>query len=179
MHDKLAVLAVAAMLGSGGQASAEEPVDATMQEFLDQGLLECQFPNARQKTCRAIGVYERIQEGVYNSTTLIAQAGGVTVETYTPVWLTDGALCGSIREQDVMTWVIRINGREVPPQRAAAALQQQLNRLRPLIDRDVCSRYEPSGDGLVARYTIDGELQPEFDTPVRLISLADGYRVAR
>jgi hypothetical protein len=177
MRTGFAVLAVSAIVA--GQAAAEEPGATITTEFLDQGLLECQFPNTRQKTCRAIGVYERIQDGIYNSTTLIAQGGGVTVEAYTPVWLTDGALCGSIREQDIMTWVIRINGREVPADRAAPALAQQLTRLRPLLDQEVCTYYETTTDGLVARYTIDGELQTQFDTPVRLVSAADGYRVAR
>lgn len=178
MRHARSVLAIAALLGSYGTASAEEPAGASAIELADQGFLECQHPNARQKTCRALGVYERIRDGVYGNTTLMAFEGGLTLEIYTPVWLTDDAFCGSIREQDVMAGTLRVRGREVPPRVAAATLQDALERLRPLVDLEMCTRYEPSGAGYTAKITVAGEYRPEMDGPVRMVDPADGYRAA-
>jgi hypothetical protein len=179
MRAGLAVLCAGVVLSGSGSAAAQSSEGATAPELADQGYLECVQPDVRRKTCRSIGTYERIREGMYNSTTLIPAGNGVTLEIYTPVWLVDGAFCGSIREQDVLTATVRLNGREVPQAAADAALHQVLRQVRPFIDQEACTHYEPSGGTFVARTTIGGTHRPEHDNTVRMISSADGYRVAR
>jgi hypothetical protein len=178
MRASVWVLVAAALVGVGGHASAEVPEGASALELADQGFLECARPDDRRKTCRSIGSFERIQEGVYNSTTLLAVGDGITLEYYTPVWLIDDAFCGSIREEDVMTAIVRVRGREVAPQVAASVLQQVAGQLGPLIGQESCSRYESSGAGFIAKSTLGGEYRPEYDTIVKMISASDGYRVA-
>lgn len=179
MRHTYALLAVAVITGGFGPASAQDSAGASAIELVDQGLLECQFPNARAKTCRSLGAYERIRDGVYNTTTLLALRGGVTLEYYTPAWLTEDAFCGSIREQDVMTGVLRVGGRELAPEIAEPALQRALEQLRPFVDQEICTRYEPSDTGFVAKLTVAGEYRPELDAPVRMVDPGDGYRIAR
>lgn len=177
MRASLAVIAAAVVLGSSG-ARAEEADGASMVELADQGFLECSRPDVRRKTCRAIGSYERIREGVYASTTLMAVGNGATLEIYTPVWLVDGAFCGSIREQDVMTAIVRLRGREVAAHIAAPALQHALRQLGPVIEQEACVRFEPSGEAYIAKTSIGGEYRAEHDTAVKMVSPSDGYRVA-
>jgi hypothetical protein len=178
MRAGLAVLVAGAVLSGSGGAAAQGAEGVTAPELLDRGYLECVRPDVRRKTCRSLGSYERIRDGVYNSTTLVAAGNGVTVEIYTPVWLVDGAFCGSTREQDILTATVRLNGREVPQAAAASALHEVLRQVRPFIDQEACTHYETSGDAFVARTTISGTLRPEHDNTVRIISPADGYRVA-
>jgi hypothetical protein len=166
-------LALGAALPAAGQ---EQP---GLLELTDQGYLHCNHPNVRAKTCRSVDVFERINDGVYNSTSLIAAGNGMTVEIYTPVWVIEGEFCGTLREQDIMTAVVRLNGREVAPQLAAAGLQRVLDDNRRLVDQEFCVLFEPSGTGFVARTLVAGEHRPEFDSPIRLVKPTDGYRVAR
>ena len=77
-----------------------------------------------------------------------------------------------------MTAVVRANGREIPPQLAAPALQRVIDRNRSLFDKAFCTRFEPAGADFVGRVTVAGEQRPEFDTPVKLVRATDGYRVA-
>jgi hypothetical protein len=178
MRGKLAVAAYAVILGNLPAVPAEAQEGPRAIDLADQGYLYCVRPNERRKTCRAIETFERLNEGVYGSTSLIAGGNGVSVEMYAPVWLVEDAFCGAVREQDVMSAILRVNGREVGPQAAAPALHQMLELLRPFIDREACTRYEPSGADFVARTTFDGVHLPEFDEPVKVISPTDGYRLA-
>lgn len=179
MRGSLGVVVAAVALGVAGASVAQDLDGATAIELADQGLLECSSPDVRRKTCRSIGSYERIREGVYNSTTVMDVGNGVTLELYSPVWLVDDAFCGSIREQDVLTGIIRVNGREIAPQLAASGLQQALRQLRPVIDQELCWRYEPSGASFVGKATIGGTYRPELDATVKMVSPSEGYRVAR
>jgi hypothetical protein len=178
MRGSLLVLVVATVLGGSSGVSAQDAEGATAIELADRGFLECAYPDVRRKTCRSIGSYERIREGIYGNTTLMAVGQGVTLEIYMPAWLIDDAFCGSIREQDVMAAIVRVRGREVAPQLAAPALEQAVKRLGPLIDQEVCASYEPSGANFIGKATIGGIYQPERDTPVKMISPSDGYRLA-
>ena len=175
----LGIFSVAAILGGIGPASAEVPEGATALELVDQGFLHCSHPNVRLKTCRSIDSFEPIRERLYGSTSLVAAGNGVTLEVYTPLWLVDNALCGSIREQDLMAATVRLNGREVPTQSVAGALQLVVNENRALIDKSYCMRFERAGADFVGKVMVDDEYRPEFDTPIKLIRPTDGYRVAR
>jgi hypothetical protein len=179
MRATAALFAPLLAFAAAGPAQAAEEGTATVLELVDQGLWQCDHPSARQKTCRAVAIMERIREGVYNSTTVMALGRGITLEVYTPVWVKDDALCNTVREQDIMTGTIRVGKNEVPPQVAQAALQQVLQQSRAFIDQEICTRYEPSGADFLAKSTLAGEYRPDFDSLVRMIGPNDGYKVAR
>lgn len=179
MRHTYAVLAIVGLAGGFGPAAAQDPAVPSALELADRGFLECHDPNARQKTCSTIVAYERLQDGVYSSTTVFGLGSGATIELYTPVWSIDGAFCGTIREQDLMTGIIRVGDREVPPRVAAPVLQRALQRLRPFLDQEFCTRYESEGDGYAVRTSIGDEHVLELDTHIRMVDPAEGYRVPR
>jgi len=172
----LLALTPVAVLGSA-PATAQE--SASVLQLADQGFLACHSPNADRKTCKSIETLERVRDDLYNSTTLMAVGHGVTLEIYTPLWVVDDIVCGSIREQDLMAGVVRLNGREIAPQLAAPALDQALQQVRPFLDQQICTRYQPSGADFVAKNALGETYRPDWDEPVKMIDPADGYRVAR
>jgi hypothetical protein len=60
----------------------------------------------------------------------------------------------------------------------AETIRQRLAlAMSPMIGRNICTRYIPVADGLVARGTIDGRELPLPDERVIWVRDADGYRV--
>jgi hypothetical protein len=173
----LVVVASIAMLGAGDGASAEIPAGATAIELADQGYLQCYRPDTRRKTCQSIASYERIRDGVYQNTAEVSVGNGITLETSTPVWVVDGAFCGSIREQDIMAGTLRVGGSQVAEERAGATLYQLAKQLGPMTNVQLCTRYEPAAAGFTAKISMAGTYRAEMDTPVKIISASDGYRV--
>lgn len=178
MRPPIALLALAGMLAPVDSATAQETVPPIVSLVADGTLLHCVKPNARRKTCQTIDTFEPMNEGVYYNTMVVASTNGVTVELGTPVWLGEDAYCGTIREQDYMAATVRLNGREVHAALAQAALAEVVRQGSAMMDREFCVRYEGSGANFVAKVTLDGVRRPEFDTPVRIVRQADGYRVA-
>jgi hypothetical protein len=50
--------------------------------------------------------------------------------------------------------------------------------MSPILGKEICTRYEADGSGLVAKVTIAGADSPAPDQPVKWVSPKDGYTVA-
>lgn len=144
------------------------------------GMAQCYKPDGARKTCSSLAYYKRLNATTFENRaiTLIAPQGAVTLETVTPVTLKGAAVCGAIREQDVLAGKLRANGTLVPPEQATPALAQISQALSSVIDKEICTRYVTEGVVLKAKASIDGVEQPALDQAVIWVKESDGYTVA-
>jgi len=177
MRRNIALAAVALAMATAGPAHGQDSDGGITLALADEGVLMCYRPNVRRKTCESTGFFERMGEGVYTSYDTLALGVGITLDMESPMWLQNGALCGPMREQDVMTGTLRMNGQAVAPGLARPVLYQVVQRLNSMIGQEICAWFEPAGDDYVIKASIDGEYQPEFDRPMKIIGASDGYRV--
>lgn len=144
------------------------------------GQLQCHQPNDEKRTCRSIASYQRKDDGTYTNTAvvLLSSAGPVTLETTTVVTLKAGAVCGAIRANDLNTGKLRVAGRLLPDSEAAPILPRIAQSMASVIDKEICTSYEESTQGLTAKATISGEYRPDADQRVKWVQANDGYQVA-
>lgn len=169
------ILVVLAMAAS--EASPVAPMDPLAAA---DGKVECYQPDDEKRTCRSIASYQRTNDQTYANTAivLVSSAGPVTLETVTPVAVKAGAVCGSIRADDIGAGKLRVAGRLLPEAEAAPVLSQIAESMAPLIDREICTSYEPSEAGLTAKATIAGVYQADADQRVKWVAPDEGYVVA-
>ena len=143
----------------------------------ETGLLQCYRPNVQNKTCQSIASYRRTGPGAYDNKALIPVSNDATLETHTPVVIKGDAVCGSIRAKDMIAGTLRVGGREVAPDAAKPILERIAQGVAPLADKEICTRYEPSGTDFTAKITIAGAYQADQDEAVKWIGPGDGYTV--
>ena len=144
----------------------------------EQGELQCYQPEVLKKTCQSIAAYRRTGPGAYENKAIIALGSGATLETHTPVILKDGAVCGSIRAEDVMAGILRVGNRALTPEQAKPILDRIVQGMATMAGKEICTRYEPSGTDFKAKATIGGVDQPEEIT-VKWIQPSAGYTASR
>lgn len=144
------------------------------------GQVQCYQPDDRKRTCRSIASYQRRDDGTYANTAvvLLSSAGPVTLETITPVTVKAGAVCGSIRAENINAGKLRIADRLLPDSEAAPILVRIVQSMAPLINKEICTSYEQSADGLTAKATIAGVYRSDADQRVGWVQPSDGYTVA-
>jgi hypothetical protein len=84
-----------------------------------------------------------------------------------------------IRADDVMAGTLRIGDRVVTGEEAKRILEHVVQAFAPFANKEICTRYEPSGADFKAKATIAGASLPERDITVKWIDPADGYTAAR
>jgi len=144
------------------------------------GEVQCYQPDEKRRTCRSIAAYRRLNDGRYanTATVLLASAGPVVLETITPVTVRAGAVCGSIRAEDISAGKLRISNRLLTDDEAAPILARVAQSMAPMINKEICTAYVQSGNGITAKATIGGEYRADTDQKVAWIKPDDGYTVA-
>lgn len=165
-------VSIAAIVGAPAGALAD-PIARS-----NGGELQCYRPNVAKKTCQSIASYKRTGPGTYINTALLPLGEGVTLETRSPVIIKGGAVCGSITRQEILAGILRAPSQVIAPEMAKPLLGRVADALSPIIGKEICTRYEPSGADFIAKGSIDGVYQPDKDTVVRWIAPTDGYTVA-
>jgi hypothetical protein len=163
-------------------ALAASPVQEAVTDPLGlaaEGKVQCYSPDTANKTCQSIGAYAADSNGGIINTATLAITAEITMETASPVWIRNGAICGFIRKADVEKAVLRRNGAALAPETAKAIAEKVAEGLAPAFDREICTTYFAEGDHWIARATLDGKPDQLPDMRVVWISPADGYRVTR
>ncbi len=145
------------------------------------GMVQCYDPDSVSRTCRSIAAYRRSRDGAWtNIATILADPNlPVTLEMEIPVAVRDGAVCGTLRREDVLGAKLAMLDRTVPPGRALPLLTQIADAMAGVIDREVCTRYVPAPGGLVARAHISGISAVFPEQRVIWVRSDAGYRVRR
>ena len=144
------------------------------------GKVQCYQPDDQKRTCRSIAAYQRRGDGTYANTAivLISTAGPVTLETITPVTVKAGAVCGSIRPEDINAGKLRVADRILSNSEAAPVLARIALSMASLINKEICTSYVQSAGGLTAKATIEGVYRSDADQRVKWVQPGDGYTVS-
>lgn len=163
---------IAAALAASTQASLATPLLPA-----EKGQLQCYRPNVQRKTCQAIASYRPTGPGVYDNKALIPLSPNATLETHSPVVIRAGAVCGFIRGQDALAGTLRVNGMVVDRAKAEPILNRVAQNMALMSDKEICTKYEPSGPDFTAKISIAGVYRADQDVSVKWIDAADGYTV--
>ena len=109
---------------------------------------------------------------------LLPLGDDVTLETQFPVVIIGDAVCGSITQQEVLAGTLRVHKQVLAPETAKPLLGRVADAISAVFDKEICTRYEPSGADFTAKASMDGVYQPDKDTMVKWIGPTDGYTVA-
>ncbi|MBW0006906.1 MAG: PDZ domain-containing protein [Sphingomonas sp.] len=164
---------IAASVGASETGAYADPIARA-----NGGELQSYRPNLEKKTCQSIASYRRTGLGTYLNTALLPLGEGVTLETHSPVSIKGGAVCGSITREDVLAGTLRVPNQVITPETAKPLLERVADAIGPIVGKEICTRYEPSGADFIAKSSIDGVYQPDKDTMVKWIAATDGYSVA-
>jgi hypothetical protein len=94
------------------------------------------------------------------------------------VVIKDGAICGVLRAQDIIAGHITVAGKLLPAGAAAPVLGQFAKAMTPMLNKEICTTYEDTADGLLAKVRVNGVYDPELDQYVKWIDPSEGYRVS-
>jgi hypothetical protein len=144
------------------------------------GFVQCYEPDDSKKTCHSIAIYKAKGDGTYANTAivLLAPHQAVTLETVTLVQIKNEAVCGFVRNNDLLTGKLRLSGQLLPDDRAAPILAKIAAAYTPFLDKEICTEYVAGADGLIAKVRIEGSTSPVPDQRVKWVRPADGYIVA-
>ncbi len=166
------IILLAASAASAGVVGSANPVARAQS-----GDVQCYRPDTTNKTCQSIASYQQTGPGTYDNKALVAVSNEATLETHTPVVIRGDAVCGYVRAQDMMAGTLRLRGSLVAPDAARPVLQRIAHSVAQFADKEICTRYEPSGGDLTAKVSIAGVYRPDQDVRVKWIRPSDGYSV--
>lgn len=170
-------MSLVAIVIAASAAAQSVPAPANPLAITEKGFLQCYRPDLQNKTCLSIAAYKPSGPDTYDNKALIPISKNATLETHTLVVLKEGAVCGSIRREDMTSGLLRVDNREIDPITAKPFLERIAQAMAPFAGKEICTRYEVSGDGFTAKVTIDGTYRPDQDQSVIWVSLSDGYTV--
>jgi len=141
------------------------------------GGLQCYRPIPERKICGALASYQPNGPGQYLNRAEIPLRpySSMTMTTVTPVRIVSGAICGTVTQADIARAEIRTAGTLMAPEQAAPLLERISREMRRIVGHDVCTRYQRQGDDFVAKVSIDGRYEPDFDQRVIWVRASDGY----
>ena len=143
----------------------------------EKGELQCYRPDVQKKTCQSIASYQLTGAGTYDNKAVVAVSNEATLETHTPVAVKSDAVCGYIRADDMRAGTLRLGGQVVTPDRAKPVLERIAQSVASFANKEICTRYKPSGADFTAKVSIAGAYQPDQDVTVKWILPSDGYTV--
>ncbi|ESQ89637.1 hypothetical protein ABAC460_12265 [Asticcacaulis sp. AC460] len=143
------------------------------------GQVQCYSPDAATKTCNSIARYTPNSGGYTNTATiLLSSRPAVTMTTSTQVQVRDGAVCGTLRDEDIEAAKVKVDGRGLSSGEASLVVSAVADAVNDYVGQEICTTYVAAGDGLTAKASVQGTPQPELDQPVIWVSPSDGYKVA-
>jgi len=161
-------------------AAVAQPARANPLAPALTGQLECRLPNEEARTCRSIGSYKPLGGDRYSNTTLmlLAPQGPVTLEVTSEVSVKKDAICGMILRADLEKGQLKAGNHVLTPAEAAPVIEQIIQAVTPMLDKEACSTLVPSGNGMTVKSTLAGAPRADLDQPMKWIGPADGYKVA-
>ena len=168
----LALLAAAALSPANAYVGPLAPAG--------KGMAQCYAPDAVAKTCSSMATYHLNADGSFTNkaTVLISKSPPAILEMNTNVEIRNGAVCGTIREENISGARLTVNGTDVPADQAQPVLARIASGMASVVGHEICTAYIPSGGNLVAKGTLDGVPKPDQDQVMQWVSASDGYRVA-
>lgn len=143
------------------------------------GQVQCFSPDPATKTCNSIAAYIPSGNGFTNTATiLLSSRPAVTMTTSTQVQVRGGAVCGTLREDDIQSAKVKVDGRELSPEEASLVVSAVADAVNDYVGQEICTTYVAAADGWTAKASVQGTPQPELDQPVIWVSPSDGYKVA-
>lgn len=145
-----------------------------------EGKLQCYGPDPVRRTCSALAGYRSDGKGGFlnDAEVLISHRTGLVMRTVEPVIVREGAVCGQITRAAHEKAEFLVNGQPLAGEGAKQARATLAQLDAPLFDREICTRYPPEDDHLVAKATLAGKADAFPDQKVIWVSPAEGYRVA-
>lgn len=168
----MAAMCLLAFMGSAAHADPLAEAHA--------GKLQCYRPDTARKTCAALSGYVFDNAGgiTNNAEVLLSPQPLLVMRTSSPVVIKGEAVCGPVRQEDIETAQILLNGDVLSEDKAAGVRAQILGAYQGQVGKEVCTTYVPSGDRLSAQVTVDGVPNPAFTQEVIWVSAGDGYKVS-
>lgn len=171
----MSVLVSLAILLAGVPAAADDPLAPALS-----GQLQCFGPDVSARTCRALTALKRNPDRTWTSTVTSAPdpTQPLTLEVSSAVTVRDGAVCGTVRREDMIAGRLRYYGLVVPASRALPILARLADMLGTAAGREICTRFEPGEGTLMARGSVTGSPgTPVPDQPMIWVRPDAGYRV--
>ena len=142
------------------------------------GELQCYSPKPEKKTCQALAGYTFGANGILNQAeVLLSPDPLVVLKTVTKVTVSNGAVCGPFRKEEIDAGTIVLNGKPLDDVRSAKVKAQLVAALATRLGKEVCTTYVASGTGFTATATLDGVADATGPQTVIWVSPSDGFRV--
>lgn len=143
------------------------------------GKLECSFPNAASRTCKALASYSGSAQFGYGSEGIMylgpTPAGPATMRISASAHIKGDTICSFLDKKDLMQAKISVGGDTVAMDEAA--FNQIAQAMEPMLGKEICQRYVAAGSGIVGKFTVNGRYDPALDTPIAWVAPTDGYHV--
>jgi hypothetical protein len=145
-----------------------------------KGMAQCYAPDTTVKTCSSMATYHLNADGTFTNKAmvLISKSPPAILEMNTNVQVKNGAVCGTIREENITSARLTVNDADVPVDQAGPVLAQIASGMKAVVGHEICTAYVQSGGKMVAKATLDGVPKPDQDQVMLWVSPADGYKVA-
>lgn len=145
-----------------------------------KGMTQCYAPDVAAKTCASMATYHLNADGAFTNKAmvLISKSPPAILEMNTNVQIKNGAVCGTIRAENITAARLTVNGADVPADQARPVLAQIASGMKAVVGHEICTAYVQSGGNLVAKATMDGVPKPDQDQIMLWVSPADGYSIA-
>ena len=169
------IVALSALASSALAAPLPPPIAPA-----SSGKVQCYAPDRARKTCRSIAVFrDSLDGGVEEpSTVLISPDPVITMQTVSPVTIKNSQVCGFVRPEDISEATFSVGGVAATPEQSQsfrAKFTAMFNN--GVFGHEICTSFVPDGDGLIAKVSIDGVVQPKMDQSVIWVSPSEGYHV--
>ncbi|WP_156424769.1 hypothetical protein [Novosphingobium fuchskuhlense] len=167
----LGILAAAA-------SSANVPADDALAN-ITAGHLLCSNPDATTRTCTTIDTYSLAADGTITDAgeLMISETPLISLTTTAIVHIENGAICGTMREADLLNGKVRLNGELLPTDRNAAVVAKLVEKYGSMFGRQACETVSLI-DGKLLKFgqieRVDIKLPGK---PVKWVAAGDGYKV--
>ena len=169
------VVGAAIILAAAQTAPAADPLLPARS-----GQVQCYAPDTARKTCRALAQYKFSNDNKVENIAqvLVSKNGPVVMMTASPVTVRAGAICGTIRAEDVRSAGFIVAGQPAPDVLADQIRRQLLPAMSNELGKEVCTSYVQADTGFTTKVTVNGVAHPEIVDKVIWVGASEGYVVA-
>jgi hypothetical protein len=141
------------------------------------GQIQCTMPDPVKRTCFAMTRYLPVSETVIRSLTrfIVSPEPAISVEMAADGMIEDGAVCGTLRREDVASARVFVGTAQMSAGDAAPMVEHLLTGTVDGFGKKICTRFSVDGDMMVADATIDGVARPDMRLKFMWVKPEDGY----
>lgn len=146
------------------------------------GQVLCLVPDEDQKTCAEIDTWRPAPNGTYENMSQSNFAADETTLSYVmtnPVVVKGDAICGTLRSKDVQTLKLKSAGKPLPAPVMALILRRLKESLVEYLNKELCSFFEDTPEGLVIRGKVNGIPDEGLTAFAKWVSPSDGYHLVK